>query len=245
MHVISSPMAAVFINRKKTMKYFSLQSDKMDGGVDKVTWKLKSRREFVVSLSKEELERLGGKTKLEQPPTNRYFKFKNLRDIVLHHGNRSNVEERESLVLFVHLLKGLLHPDPCERLTAYQALSHPFFSGKKAQLRRKKSDGALKSENDFNWSQPWDPSICRRKLSLKQGAINRPHQRRTSLNETIVEAQERHPQILASPKYVVLHSCIINESSREYSNIYSVFFFQYTSNDEYDRSNVIVYFGNS
>eukprot|EP00557_Chaetoceros_sp_GSL56_P012882 CAMPEP_0176482700 /NCGR_PEP_ID=MMETSP0200_2-20121128/3517_1 /TAXON_ID=947934 /ORGANISM="Chaetoceros sp., Strain GSL56" /LENGTH=961 /DNA_ID=CAMNT_0017879037 /DNA_START=293 /DNA_END=3178 /DNA_ORIENTATION=+ len=183
---------------KKTAKYFTLQTDKMDDGVDKVTWKLKTRREFVSSLSKEELERFGGKTKLEQPPTNRYFKFKHLSDIVLHHGNRLIAEERESLVLFVHLLKGLLHPDPCERLTAYQALSHPFFSGNKAHLRRKKSGGILKSEDDFNWSPPWDPSICRRKLSLKQGAIMRSSPQRSSLNRPIVESQER-PKILASP----------------------------------------------
>jgi serine/threonine protein kinase len=180
------------------MKYYSLQSDKLDNGTDKVAWKLKTRREFVSSLSKEELERFGGKSKLEQPPANRYFKFKHLRDIILHHGNRANVEERQSLVLFVNLLRGLLNPDPCERLTAYQALSHPFFTGNKAQLRRKVSDG-VKSENDFNWSPPWDPSICRRKLSLKQVSNNRSQHRRNSSTPKSDHLDNR-PSVLTSPK---------------------------------------------
>lgn len=72
----------------------------------KPTWRLKNREEFITSLSEDEKKRFGGQSKLEQQPTNRYFKKKLLGDIVMLHGNCSSPAEKESLVLFVHFLKG-------------------------------------------------------------------------------------------------------------------------------------------
>ncbi|EED88177.1 hypothetical protein THAPSDRAFT_37862, partial [Thalassiosira pseudonana CCMP1335] len=67
--------------------------------------------------------------KLEQQPTNRYFKKKKLEDIVMHHGVCNTKKEREQLGLFVHFLKGVLDPDPWKRWTAHQASMHPFLTG--------------------------------------------------------------------------------------------------------------------
>lgn len=205
-HLLFLPLRVVYSllhprsNRKKTMKYFSLNSDARDNGVDN-GWKLKTREEFAKSLKKEELERYGGITKLEQPPANRYFKYKHLQEIVMHHGNCKTIEEKENMILFVHFLKGLLNPDPCERWTAYQASAHPFLTGK-AGLLLKKPEGGLKSETDVNWSPPWDPSICRRKLSFKQGTLSRSHRRRMSSTPRIrSEPQDNlnRPTSLTSP----------------------------------------------
>ena len=86
------------------MKYFSI--NETEPGSGGAAWKLKTREEFLKSLSEEELNKYGGIAKLGQPPANRYFKYKLLRDIVLHHGHCTSSAERESLILFVHLLKG-------------------------------------------------------------------------------------------------------------------------------------------
>jgi hypothetical protein len=72
----------------------------------KTTWRLKTREEFIKSISKEEKKRCGGQSRLEQQPTNRYFKKKILGDIVSLHGNCSSAAEKESLTLFIHFLKG-------------------------------------------------------------------------------------------------------------------------------------------
>ncbi len=69
-------------------------------------WRLKTKEEFSKSLSTEELQKYGGMSKLEQPPANRYFKYKLLRDIVIHHGNCKTSDEKNCLMLFVHFLKG-------------------------------------------------------------------------------------------------------------------------------------------
>jgi hypothetical protein len=66
----------------------------------------------------------------------------------------------------------LLDPDPWKRLTAFQAVQHPFLTGNLKQLRKKTQDMKFdpKEENlanlelDVVWQAPWDPSICRRKL---------------------------------------------------------------------------------
>ena len=70
------------------------------------SWRIKSRKEFIGSLSEEEKKRFGGKFKLEQQPTNRYFKKKRLSDIVMHNVSCSSAAEREATVIFVHFLKG-------------------------------------------------------------------------------------------------------------------------------------------
>lgn len=70
-------------------------------------WRIKSREEFIESLSEEDKTRLGGQSKLERQPTNRYFKKKLLSDIVMHSGHSTNAAEKENLLLFVHFLKGM------------------------------------------------------------------------------------------------------------------------------------------
>ncbi len=65
-----------------------------------------------------------------------------------------------------------MHPDPCERWTAFQASTHPFITGR--TFRSRKSDeinmgkGKVKITDGIYWSVPWDPSVCRRILSFKQ-----------------------------------------------------------------------------
>ena len=160
------------------MKYYALSQDTKESDNKGIDWKLKTPEEFVTSLSKDELERYGGAAKLEQPPANRYFKYTHLHDILLHHGNCKTPAEKESQSLFVHFLKGLLNPDPCERWTANQASSHPFITGTSSRRRLTSTRGAKPNSIDVNWSPPWDTSICRRKLSFKQGPLSRSSSRR-------------------------------------------------------------------
>lgn len=178
----SLPIVYEHKHRKKSLKYYALNKDAKDTNDDSTGWKLKTREEFATSLSKEELERYGGATKLEQPPANRYFKYTQLHDIVIHHGNCKTSAEKESLSLFVHFLKGLLNPDPCERWTAYQASSHPFITGGSTRRRLSQEKNSINGVKDVNWSPPWDPTVCRRKLSFKQGSLNKPNRRRQSLS---------------------------------------------------------------
>ena len=51
---------------------------------------------------------------------------------------------------------GILDPDPWTRLTAHQALAHPFITGNAALCEG--------DNQEIIWSAPWDPTICRRKL---------------------------------------------------------------------------------
>jgi len=69
-------------------------------------WRLKSREEFASSLSREEKERRGGVSKIEQQETNRYFKRSRLTEILLFHGNVNTIEEKDMLDLFIHFVKG-------------------------------------------------------------------------------------------------------------------------------------------
>ncbi len=104
-----------YVFRKKSKKYFVLEEIKPRNARLNIiqtkefatsTWRLKTRDEFIKNLSEEEKKRCGGQSKLEQPSANRYFKKKRLEDIVMLHGNCSTAAERESLLLFVHFLKG-------------------------------------------------------------------------------------------------------------------------------------------
>jgi hypothetical protein len=103
------------INRKKSSKYFVqevIQPKNEQLNIiqakeqTKAFWRIKSREEFTDSLTREEIEKYGGQAKLEQQPTNRYFKKKLLSDIVMHTGNVSTHDEREAMIIFVHFLKG-------------------------------------------------------------------------------------------------------------------------------------------
>ena len=110
-----------YLERTKSSKYFekcpetaknqnlkedassSLPSSKKDPKI----WRLKTREEFIQSLSQDEVQRRGGLKKLEQQPTNRYFKRKELSDIVMVHGSSTDAE-KELLSLFCHFLNGKL-----------------------------------------------------------------------------------------------------------------------------------------
>jgi hypothetical protein len=146
------------------------------------SWKIKTREEYAKSLSKQEIEKYGGMSKIEAPPANRYFDYKLLRDIVLDCGKKRKKDDGVELVLFIHFLKGLLNPDPCERWTAYQASTHPFVNGINPK-RTKSSDSVFKTEDDINWSPPWDPAVATRKLSLKKPRVSQ-HQRTQSSSKT-------------------------------------------------------------
>ncbi|KAL3929750.1 MAG: hypothetical protein SGBAC_012074 [Bacillariaceae sp.] len=120
-------------------------------------WRLKSPTEFIASLSEDEIQRKGGRLKLEKQHHSRYFKKKRLADIVLHKGQSGTTkEDKYDLDLFVHFLygaslcleigfiplqtdniclfrEGLLDPDPRKRWTAQQASHHPFLSSSRMQ----------------------------------------------------------------------------------------------------------------
>jgi len=184
----------------KSRKYFvsgPLKSDSTRGSPDvipivhtserpavpKNLWRLRTREEFLSSLPEKEKDQCCGLSKYEQQPTNRYFKTKLLEDIVMLHGSCSSDEEKEVLGLFVHFLKGVLNPDPCERWTAFQASMHPFITGNTSWIRRRRGDVktnntrniSLNSTNsksqviwDIQWKPPFDHAVCRRKLSLRE-----------------------------------------------------------------------------
>jgi dual specificity protein kinase YAK1 len=140
-------------------------------------WLFMTRQEYINVLTEEEKRSKGGLTKLEQQQTNRYFKKKRLEDIVMHHGVCNTQKDREQLGLFVHFLKGLLHPDPWKRWTAHQVLNHPFLSGNSV-YRMKASTGGVDVDGtrlgvrpyDILWVPPWDASISKRKLIVIQKA---------------------------------------------------------------------------
>lgn len=72
----------------------------------KTTWRLKTRQEYIQSLSANEVRKKGGMAKLQKQQTNRYFKRKKLADIIMLHGQSNSSEDRESLGLFAHFLMG-------------------------------------------------------------------------------------------------------------------------------------------
>lgn len=76
----------------------------------KTTWRLKTRQEYIESLSNNEILKKGGMIKLQKQQTNRYFKRKKLVDIVMLHGQCNSSEEREGLGLFAHFLMGKFLP---------------------------------------------------------------------------------------------------------------------------------------
>jgi hypothetical protein len=177
----SCSLSGCAIVRSKTTKYFvkhfSRPSDKktqdalqnqtsspVDPPPAQVSWRMKTLREYIQSLSANEIRKKGGLAKLEKQPTNRYFKRKRLADIIMLHGQASPGTSKEELGLFVHFLlgaciwnscrtflsfamylvslcffcflSGILDPDPWKRWTAYQASMHPFITGSVAHRRR-------------------------------------------------------------------------------------------------------------
>lgn len=186
------------------------------------TWDFKSRQEYIDSLTEEEKQSKGGLAKLEQQPTNRYFKKKRLEDIVMHHGVCTSKKEKEQLGLFVHFLKGVLDPDPWKRWTAKQAFMHPFLTG--SSLYRNKlgevgADGTRSGTKpyDIHWVPPWDASICRRKLLVvqKTKAKSRRNswQGRGSVQNSVPEGIAAHNQPLPAQGIGVYPTPVRNISS--------------------------------
>lgn len=180
-------------------------ADTSDGSPSRTTWEFKTRQEYINSLTEEEKQSKGGLAKLEQQPTNRYFKKKRLEDIVMHHGVCNTKKEKEQLGLFVHFLKGVLDPDPWKRWTAKQAYMHPFLTG--SNLYRSKlgdvgPDGTRSGPKpyDIHWVPPWDASICRRKLLVVQKTKDRS--RRNSLHGR-VQLQQPVPEGAATQNQVI------------------------------------------
>jgi len=166
-------------------------------------WRLKTQKEYISSLSENEIRKKGGLSKLEKQPGNRYFKCNRLVDILALHVQPGAVEDKELLPSFVHFLYGVLDPDPWKRFTAFQVIQHPFITGDLSQLRVKTADMVLdaKEENQANlelglfWQPPWDPAICRRKLlnvqriRERQNALRRTIAGRYQLSRTPVPTQ--------------------------------------------------------
>jgi hypothetical protein len=162
------------VPKKRGTKSNQISTSEMpDGSPSRTAWKFKSRQEYINTLTEEEKQSKGGIAKLEQQPTNRYFKKKRLEDIVMHHGVCNTKKEKEQLGLFVHFLKGVLDPDPWKRWTAKQASMHPFLTGSnlyRSKLGEVGADGTRSGAKpyDIHWVPPWDASICRRKLLVVQ-----------------------------------------------------------------------------
>ena len=146
----------------------------------KSVWRLKTKKEFISSLTEEEKQSKGGVAKLEQQqPTSRYFKCKKLADIIMLHGRSATAEDTETLGLFVHFLtgmsnfefaavhiilrflhswftlhvfhiSGILDPDPWKRWTAYQASNHPFITGSSSRRRPAGSDASISRQHISN-----------------------------------------------------------------------------------------------
>lgn len=58
----------------------------------------------------------------------------------------------------------MLDPDPWKRWTASQAAMHPFINQNALQQRMHWQNDTDPTGNNFTWTPPWDPAICRRKL---------------------------------------------------------------------------------
>ena len=69
-------------------------------------WRIKTRHEYIASLSQSDVQKKGGLAKLEKQPGNRYFKRKALSDIVLHKGQNGKQEDLRLLKSFIHFLYG-------------------------------------------------------------------------------------------------------------------------------------------
>ncbi|KAL7577733.1 hypothetical protein ACA910_010497 [Epithemia clementina (nom. ined.)] len=155
-------------------------------------WRLKTLREYIVSLSQNDINKKGGLAKLETQPGNRYFRRTRLPDILTLHAQNLQGEERELVPAFIHFLYGLLDPDPWKRWTAFQAMQHPFLTGALHQLRRKterdkfdpKDTNHANLHLEFYWKPPWDPAICRRKLLNVQKMREKQQAMRRSLAST-------------------------------------------------------------
>jgi dual specificity protein kinase YAK1 len=185
-------------------------SSTSEGNSPRTVWEFKTRQEYINFLTEDEKQSKGGVAKLEQQPTNRYFKKKKLEDIVMHHGVCNTKKEREQLGLFVHFLKGVLDPDPWKRWTAHQASMHPFLTGSTVYRSRLEVGAGGTRESKLyaiHWVPPWDPSICRRKLLMVQKTKEKSSsRRRLSDNGSRTQIRQSVPEATAAPNPPLLSS---------------------------------------
>jgi serine/threonine protein kinase len=206
--------------RTKTNKYYGKNNQKAESQVvlsqaqfpdppaeEGASWKLKTREEYAATLPANQRA-----NDLQVQNTNRYFKRKKLEDIVLLHGHVSNKPQGQSTAAnpevtiaqnwFIHFLKGMLDPDPWNRWTSQQALSHPFLSDKPMQIQQRTNTGL--SLDELVWSPPWDPTICQRKLrtvektrdiykARRQASITRKNANQPSVVSPGRRASNREP----------------------------------------------------
>ena len=170
-------------------------------------WRLKTLKEYIVSLSQNDIKKKGGVAKLEKYPGNRYFRRTKLPDILSLHAQNLQGEEGALVPCFIHFLYGMLDPDPWKRWTAFQAMQHPFLTGALHHLRRKTESDKFDQKDtnhanldlDFYWKPPWDPAICRRKLLNVQKMREKQQAMRRNLTTARPrETTSRGPQIRAS-----------------------------------------------
>ena len=141
-------------------------------------WRLRTQEEYVASLSTEEIQRKGGLAKLEKPPGNRYFLHKRLDENLYAHGSKAAVNDMRLLPAFVHLIYGMLDPDPWKRMTALQVSKHPFLTGELWEMKKIDNLHSRPSQsreaNIANlvlatyWEPPDDPAVHKRKLLSAQ-----------------------------------------------------------------------------
>jgi serine/threonine protein kinase len=135
-------------------------------------WRLKTQQEYINSLSQSEIRKKGGLARLQRQLGNRYFRRTKLNNILVSHAKTSTIEDKELLPAFIHFLYAVLDPDPWKRLTANQALQHPFLTGNLSQLQTKKPDvkknitEEIQANRELNmyWEPPFDPTVYQRKL---------------------------------------------------------------------------------
>jgi len=160
-------------------------------------WRIKTKQEYIASLSQSEVKKRGGLAKLEKQPGNRYFKRKLLSNIILHKGQSGKQEDLRLLKSFIHFLYGVLDPDPWKRWTAYQVASHPFFTG--AAMMENVNSSEIKDENHANkifnlyWEAPSDPTIYQRKLRSVQKTRERQQAARRSYNRNHSRSRSESP----------------------------------------------------
>jgi len=157
-------------------------SDKSAPSTNLSNLRLKTWEEFSLTLPEKQRAEY-----LQAQNTNRYFKRKKIEDIVMLHGRGSSKKSRGELISlkwFIHLLKGMLDPDPWKRWTAQQVLKHPFFTDDTTITE----DQNIFDLNQFTWTPPWDPSICRRQLLFHEKTRNMKTSKIISKQKTIPEA---------------------------------------------------------